>query len=271
MSDLPVLSSDDVADPIDRLSLVDQTALVTGAAGGIGRVTAMTLAIAGADIVLADRDVSGCKELADELAEVGPGDVYAEGVDVADPDSVTELFDTTVHDLDGLDVLANVAGIGTTGASADLWVDEWNLIQRVNLQGTFLCSQAAYPHLVEGGRIVNVSSIAGIYGSTRMSHYAAAKAGIQSLTRSLANEWSSDNVRVNAVAPGPILTRAVEAWFDVEAEAAYDRTRIDRPIGSPTEVADAILFLASPLSSYVSGQTLVVGGDPPTQEDVSVA
>jgi 3-oxoacyl-[acyl-carrier protein] reductase len=181
------------------------------------------------------------------------------------------MVDTAVTELGGLDVLLNVAGVSTVGASKDITTKQWDLVNDVDLRGTFLASREAYPHLQGGGRIVNVSSIAGIYGASTMSHYGAAKAGVKNLTRSLASEWASENIRVNAVAPGPILTTGVAAWFDMDPEAAYDRRHVDRGIGSPAEVADAILFLASPMSSFVTGETITVAGPPAVQEDVSAA
>jgi len=170
-----------------------------------------------------------------------------------------------------LDVLLNIAGVSIPGDSADIKTDVWDLVNDVDLRGTFLTAREAYPHLQGGGRIVNISSIAGEYGSVTMSHYAAAKAGVRNLTRSLANEWASEDVRVNAVAPGPILTPGVADWFHIDPATAYDRSTVDRELGSPAEIADAVLFLASPMSSFVSGETLTVAGPAPVQEDVSAA
>jgi len=129
--------------------------------------------------------------------------------DVSDPDDVAEMVETAATDLGDLDVLLNVAGVSTYEDSEDLDTRTWDLVQDVNLRGAFVAAREAFPHLRGGGRVVNVSSIAGLYGAASMSHYGAAKAGVRNLTQSLAAEWADDNVRVNAVAPGPILTPGV--------------------------------------------------------------
>lgn len=267
--DLAELSPADVADVDDRLRLDGDRALVTGAGNGMGRVAAFTLAAAGADVAVADRLADDLQATAAELRDAFDVSVVTAPADVSDADAVTEMVETAVDGLGGLDVLLNVAGVSTHQPTADLDSDTWDLVQDVNLRGPFLAARDAYPHLQNGGRIVNVSSIAGLYGAARMSHYGASKAGLRNLTRSLANEWAADDVRVNAVAPGPILTPGAAGLHERDEDDPYDRSIVDRGVGSPAEVADAMLFLASPLSSFVSGETLRVGGPPPTQEDVT--
>jgi len=218
---------------------------------------------------ISDRLADDLDDTEAELGEYFDVDVTTVNADVSDPDHVAAMVETAVDDLGDLDVLLNVAGMSTLEESADLGADVWDLVQQVNLRGGFLAAREAYPHLVDGGRIVNVSSIAGLYGSATMSHYAAAKAGVKNVTTSLANEWAADNVRVNAVAPGPTLTPGSVGLLEGPTPDAYDRTEIGRKIGSPAEIADTLLFLASPLSSFVTGETIRVAGRPPVQEDVS--
>ncbi len=267
--DIEELSPADVVDVTDRLSLDGDRALVTGAGNGMGRIAAFTLAAAGADVAVADRLSDDLEETAAEVREAFDVTVVTAPADVSDPDAITDMVESAVDGLGDLDVLLNVAGVSTHQRSTDLDSATWDLVQNVNLRGPFLAARDAYPHLQAGGRIVNVSSIAGLYGAARMSHYGASKAGLRNLTRSLANEWAEDNIRVNAVAPGPILTPGAAGLHERDSHDPYDRSVVARGVGSPAEVADAMLFLASPLSSYVSGETIRVGGPPPTQEDVT--
>jgi 3-oxoacyl-[acyl-carrier protein] reductase len=263
------LSPSDVKDVNDRLRLDGDRALVTGAASGIGRVTAFTLAAAGADVAASDRVAGKLDETARELESHFDVEVTAITADIADPDEVAEMVETGSTDLGGIDILLNVAGVATREAPAELATDVWDLVQRVNLRGSFLAAREAFPHLQPGGRIVNVASIAGLYGAATMCHYGAAKAGVRNLTASLASEWAADDIRVNAVAPGPILTPGAAELLSEPTVAALDRTAVDREIGSPAEVADTMLYLVSPLASFVTGETVRVGGPPFVQEDVS--
>lgn len=267
MVDFNQLAPRDVDGGTERFELADEVALITGAASGIGRVTAFRLADAGADVALTDRKEAQLEAVAGEVREAFDVRVSALPGDVSDRESVGTVVEEAVEELGGIDVLCNIAGVGRQRSTHEMSEDEWDLVQNVNLKGTFLCSQAAVPYLSGGGRIVNVSSFVAQYGSATMSHYAAAKAGIRNFTRSVAAEWAPRNVRVNAVAPGTIFTAGYAAFLDAEPGDAYDRSRIDRPIGSPAEVADVIVFLASPASSFVSGETLIMEGAPIVQED----
>lgn len=268
-SDIAELAPSDVADPDDRLRLDGDRALVTGGANGMGRVAAFTLAGAGADVALADRLEEDLAETVVEVEEAFDVAVASATADVSDPAAVGMMVENAVDDLGGLDILLNVAGVSSHQPSTKLDADTWDLVQDVNLRGPFLAARDAHPHLRGGGRIVSVASIAGLYGAARMSHYGASKAGLWNLTRSLANEWAEDDIRVNAVAPGPTLTPGSAGLYEVGESDPYDRNVVDRAVGSPAEVADVMLFLASPLASYVTGETIRVGGAPPTQEDVS--
>lgn len=261
----------DVRDIDDRFSLDDEVVLVTGGGNGMGRVVAFVFAAAGADVAIADRLADNMERTEAELREAFDVEVAAVEADVSDPAAVERMVESTVDELGGLDVLANIAGVSTFTPTKELDAKRWDLVQNVNTRAGFLAAKAAHPHLTGGGRIVNISSIAGLYGSRTMTHYAAAKAGVKAFTRSIAKEWAVDNIRANAVAPGPTLTPGSARLLEEASESAYDRTHVDRDVGSPAEIADAVLFLASPASSYVTGHTLEVSGPPPTQEDISVA
>ncbi|AQL44361.1 hypothetical protein BV210_17270 [Halorientalis sp. IM1011] len=266
---VPEIEPSDVSGVADRLRLDGEQALVTGAGNGMGRVAAFTFAAAGADIAISDRLADDLAETETKLRESFDVGVATIPADLSDPDDIVELIDEAVATLGDLDVLLNVAGMSTEEESASMSVKAWDLVQDVNLRGPFLCAREAYPHLRGGGRIVNVASIAGLYGAADMSHYGAAKAGVRNLTASLANEWASEDVRVNAVAPGPTLTPGAAGLFADADRLTHDRSHVDRDVGSPAEVADTMLFLASSMASFVTGETIRVGGAPPDQTDVS--
>ena len=263
------LSPAELQEGTDRFRIDGDVAVVTGAASGIGRVVAFVLADAGADVAIADRQTERVRAVATEIEEHFDANVTSITCDVSDPESVDNMVDRAVEDLGTVDILCNIAGVSRESNTESIPETEWDLVQNVNLKGTYLCSQAAFPHLQGGGRIVNMSSFVARYGSSTMSHYAAAKAGIRNFTRSLAGEWAGDNIRVNAVAPALIFTAGIADLLDVTGEKALDREHIDRDLGSPAEVADAMLFLASRASSFVSGETVFLEGVPAVQEDIS--
>jgi 3-oxoacyl-[acyl-carrier protein] reductase len=270
-----IVAPSDLFDPAERFR-PDGVALVTGAGGGIGRATAFDFAAAGVDVALTDRraDALQAVESAIETSfEVGLHTVAGDLTDINDVDRVVE---ETVDELGGLDVLVNVAGGGAKHSTPKIAPSDWDFVQDNNLKAPHLTAKAAYSHLRGGGAVVNLSSTVATYGSPWMSHYAAAKAGVRSLTRSLATEWAGDDIRVNAVSPGPILTLSASRNFELETDEdlvarVRDRSVVDRDVGDVSEVADAILFLASPAASHLTGLTIPVAGVPPSIEDVSVA
>lgn len=265
--DLRELSPADLRDVENLLDLNGDSVLITGAGNGMGRVVSFKFAAAGADVAISDRLGEDLARTVSDLREAFDIEVVSVEADVSDPESITNLINSAVSQLGTIDVLINVAGVSTEESSETMSVDTWDLIQNVNLRGAFIAAREAFPHLRDGGRIINTSSLMGIFGASSMSHYAAAKNGVRILTRSLANEWADHNIRVNAVAPDKILTPGSVPYHGGTADA-YDRTHIDRDVGSPDEIADVMLFLASPMSSYLTGETLSVAGVPPTFEDI---
>jgi NAD(P)-dependent dehydrogenase (short-subunit alcohol dehydrogenase family) len=266
--DTPSVSPHDNFQDVDeRFQIKNDIAIVTGAGGGIGRAISFVFADAGADVILVDREEEALRTIADEIQKVYSKNPCFFPTDITDPDALEEMIDAIDTNYNNIDILANVAGVSIQGPTASFDIEEWKLVQQVNLTGTFLCCQKTFPLLRNGGRIINISSMAGLYGAATMSPYAAAKAGVVIFTRSLSNEWAEHGIRVNAIAPGTILTPAVEDLYSRGKSAAFDRKQVHREIGSPAEIADAALFLAAPASSFVTGETLVVEGPPPVEEN----
>jgi Dehydrogenases with different specificities (related to short-chain alcohol dehydrogenases) len=236
--------------------LAGRAAVVTGAARGIGAAIARTLAQHGARVVLADLD-------ADEVARAAaslPG-ASGMGCDVTDPEAVARLIRSTVDQHGRLDVVVNNAGITRDASLKRMTLDDFEAVLRVHLRGAWLMIREAAPVMRAAGRgsIVNISSISGKIGNPGQTNYSAAKAGLVGLTKAAARELAHHNVRVNAVAPGLIRTPMTEA-MPPEVFAEREASIPMRRAGQPEEVANAVLFLASDLASYITGTVLEVAG-----------
>lgn len=248
------------------LDLNGRVAIVTGGGSGIGKVAALLLAEAGADLVIAGRKQERLDTAAAEIvAETGRRCIGV-STDVRDPDAAKALIDAALAEYGRLDILINNAGRGTHAPLRTMTAEAWNNDVALNLNAAFYCAQAAYPHLRahRNGAIVNISSLAGVNGTMGVGAYAAAKAGLQQFTRVAAAEFGPHGVRVNCVAPGMIATElAQKGWAKTgfDASAACQAFPLRRP-GTPEEVARAVLFLASDAASYITGETLTVGGGP---------
>ena len=241
-----------------------RVAIATGAASGIGRMAASVLAQAGAHAVCADLDEAGAAGVDGEIAAAG-GSAEALRLDVADAAAVAPAVDGVAARHGRLDVLVNSAGIARRRPARELAVEDWELVLRVNLTGTFLMSRAAAGHMAAagGGAIVNLSSIMGHVGNNLYPNaaYHASKGGVVNLTRTLACEWGPDGVRVNDIAPTFTRTSLSAPLFADDAMMAAALARM--PLGRAGEVADlagAILYLASPASALVTGISLPVDG-----------
>jgi len=243
------------------LGLQDKVAIVTGGANGIGAAICKRLADEGAKVMVADIDGAKAQAYADELTRAG---ATAQGtrVDVTDEASVQALVQTTIEQLGGLHVLVNNAGFTRDMRITKMSVDDWDAVVDVVLKGAFLCTRAAIPHLSaqQFGRIVNISSRAHL-GNPGQANYSAAKAGILGFTRAMALENGRHWITVNAVAPGIIDTDAVKnlPHYAKIREHAEKGTPIPR-IGQAEDVANAVAFLASERSSYVTGEVFHVTG-----------
>jgi NAD(P)-dependent dehydrogenase (short-subunit alcohol dehydrogenase family) len=255
----------------DQFAVSGQTAIVTGASQGIGRSIAERFADDGADVVICSREQEKVDNVAATINDRDGGECLAIECDVTERDAVDALVEATVEEFGGVDILVNNAGASFMANFEAISENGWKTIVDINLHGTYHCTQAAGEHMREsgGGTIVNFASVAGQDGAPFMSHYAAAKAAVVNLTKTLAFEWSDDQVRVNCIAPGFVATPGVESQMGVSADEV-DRHDVDRRIGLEEEIADVAQFLASDASSYMTGETLTAKGVPDIMEDPGV-
>ena len=237
-------------------ALADHVAIVTGAAGGIGKAIAERLAGAGAAVLIADLHADRAEAVAATLRAAGRR-AAAVGADVSDAGAVARIFAAGREAFGDCTLLVNNAGHVHQSSFEDLAVADWDRMIAVHLRGTFLCCRAALPAMLAAGDgvIVNIASQLGQIGGVDLVHYSAAKAGIIGLTKALAREVSARGVRVNAVAPGPIETELVRA-LSAEWRAAKKAQLPLGRFGAPEDVAETVAFLASPAAGIYVGQTL---------------
>jgi 3-oxoacyl-[acyl-carrier protein] reductase len=240
--------------------LENKVVLVTGAARGIGRAIAETLAGAGADIALCDLQEDWLAETA-EAVRAMDRTVRCYAVDVSDAEAVTATVEAVVADFDRVDVLVNNAGITRDTLLLRMTAEDWDAVINVNLRGTFLFTKAVARPMVKqrAGAIVNIASIIGLIGNAGQCNYAASKAGVIALTKSSAKELAARNIRVNAVAPGFIESKMTDGLSEDVRERMLSSIPMKR-FGVPVDVARVVLFLASDAAGYMTGQTLTVSG-----------
>jgi len=240
--------------------LSGKVALVTGAARGIGEAISRVLARAGAACCVADVDEVGAKTVVKDIADEG-GRAVAVACDVTDPDQVGTMVGRCVAELGRLDILVNNAGITRDALGIRLKPADWDIVMGVNLTGTWLCSQAALKVMLKqrAGRIINISSVVGVMGNVGQANYAASKAGVIGLTKALAREGALREVTVNAIAPGFIDTAMTQALPEKIREELLSHIPLGR-LGSPEDVAHAVLFLAGDGACYITGQVIHING-----------
>ena len=240
-----------------KIDLTGRSALVTGSTRGIGRAIAGTLAEAGARVAVVGRDQARAAEVAAEIGGVALGF----GADVSDPASVIALVEAVEGAFGQIDILVNNAGLTRDNLLFRIKDDDWDMVLDANLRGAFVAIRATARGMMKRrwGRIINIASIVGITGNKGQANYAASKAGLIGLTKSVAKELGSRNILVNAIAPGFIETD-MTAGMTPEARAALaGQIPLDR-LGSPQDIAGMVAFLASDHASYITGQVLVVDG-----------
>ncbi len=237
-----------------------RTALVTGASRGIGRACAKGLAKAGVRVAVAARTVDALEALAGELRAEG-AEAFVVELDLAEPASIEAAAAKVAAEFGRIDILVNNAGITRDGLAMRMKKADWDAVLAANLTGSFLLIQQVLPAMMRNrwGRIINISSVVGQAGNAGQANYAASKAGLIGMTKSIAQEMASRNVTVNAVAPGYIATAMTET-LPAEVKEKMVGAIPMRRVGTPDEVAAAVRFLASEEASYITGHTLDVNG-----------
>lgn len=243
-----------------KVDLDGQVAIVTGASRGLGQAMAIALGGSGAMVVCVARNEAKLKETAGQIEQAG-GQAMVRTCDVCDRKSVDQLVDDVVEEKDRLDILVNNAGITRDVLLPRMSDAEWDDVIQTNLRSVFLLSRAATRHMMRAryGRIINITSVSALIGNPGQTNYSASKAGMIGLTRSLSRELAGRKVTINAVAPGFIESDMTAALGDTIKDEVTKRIPVKR-LGTPPEVAAAVLFLASPDAAYITGQVLPVDG-----------
>jgi len=239
------------------MNFANKTVIVTGSAQGIGRAIAKRFAGFNANVVICDLNQEIVEKVADEIE----GNTVGFKADVVNPIEVDSLFQKTIERFGRIDIVVNNAGITRDTLIIRMEEKDWDKVLDINLKGAFLVTKTAARIMMQQryGRIVNISSVVGLSGNAGQANYASSKAGLIGLTKSAAKELASRGITVNAVAPGFIATEMTDALSDSTKQQFLDRMCIKRP-GSPQDVAEAVLFLASDEASYITGQVLAVDG-----------
>ncbi len=248
------------------MQLQGKVAIITGAATGIGRATALLFAREGASVVVADINEDDAQRTVADIKGEG-ADARFVRTDVSEAEDVQALMESTAEEMGGIDVIVNNAGAQRSGAVTGFEESEWDLLMHINPRSCFLGAKYSVPYLRKrgGGSIVNVSSLAGLKGGPGMTAYSASKGAIIAFTRALAEELAPDNIRANSVCPGWIDTPFNEPAIEFMGGRAQQEDMVQQTVplkrqGTPEEIAPGILYLASDASSYVTGQELVIDG-----------
>ena len=242
------------------MKLAGKVALVTGAAQGIGKAVSLLLARNGADIIVSDVNLEKGEETAKEVQTLGRK-ALAVKVDVAKLDDVEKMVEAILAQFGKVDILVNNAGIARDKLILRMTEEDWDAVLNINLKGTFNCTKAVVRHMSKqrSGKIVNIASVVGEMGNAGQGNYAASKAGVIGFTKTIAREFAQRGININAIAPGYIETPMTDALPEKAKEELKRLIPMDR-LGKPEDVAEAVLFLVSEASSYITGQVLNVNG-----------
>ncbi|MFQ3663869.1 MAG: 3-oxoacyl-ACP reductase FabG [Chloroflexaceae bacterium] len=242
------------------MRLKDKVALITGGGQGIGKVTALTFAREGARVAVADINMANAQAVADEIIR-NDGQAKAVFLDVSRAESVEIAVRTTVEAFGRVDILVNNAGITRDARMQKMTEEQFDAVINVNLKGVWLCAKAVVPIMIAngGGAIINAASIVGLHGNFGQTNYVAAKAGVIGMTKTWARELGPSHIRVNAIAPGFTATEMIATVPEKVLESVRERTPLRR-LGTPEDIANAYLFLASDEASFITGVTLSVDG-----------
>jgi 3-oxoacyl-[acyl-carrier protein] reductase len=239
----------------------NQNAVITGAGRGIGHAIAVRLASEGARVACVSRSEENAKRTADELNAARSDSAKAYAVDVADRAAVQKVGAQILEEFGQIDILVNNAGVTRDALAMRMSIEDWDIVINTNLRGAFNFTQAILRSMVKrrSGRIINISSVIGLIGNAGQTNYAASKAGLIGLTKSLARELASRNITVNAVAPGFITTNMTAGLSDEIKNTIQSKIPLGKT-GTPEDIANAVAFLASVEASYITGQVLCVDG-----------
>ena len=242
------------------LELLGKVGLVTGGAQGIGKAIALLLAKNGADVAISDINLEKAQEAANEIQGLGRRSLAVKA-NVADFKEVEQMVDTIVVQIGRIDILVNNAGITRDRLILRMTEEDWDAVLDVNLKGTFNCTKAAirYMSKQKSGKIVSIASVTGEMGNAGQANYGASKAGVIGFTKTIAREFATRGINVNAIAPGYVQTAMTDAVPDKAKEMLKQMIPMER-LGQPEDVAHAVLFLVSERSSYITGQVLNVNG-----------
>ncbi|QDI90493.1 SDR family oxidoreductase [Salicibibacter halophilus] len=242
------------------MRLEDKVAIVTGGGGGIGRSVALQFAEEKAKVMVSDVDEEAGKTTVNLINEKG-GEAGFIRSDITKPNEVKGMIDEAIDAFGSFNILFNNAGVNCDEKKMpDVSFEEWHHVMDININGVFLGMKHAIPYMEPGSSIINTASIAGIKGQKLVSAYSASKSSVIALTKTAATEFGRQNIRVNAIAPGIIETKMADDWKKTDKWPILSKANALRRTGQPEEVANAVLFLASDESSFITGETLVIDG-----------
>lgn len=244
-----------------QINLSGRVALVTGSTRGIGRAIAQALAASGAAVVVTGRDETQAAKVAEEIAASTGAKVVGMGVDISDPKAAAAVIERAEKEMGQLDILVNNAGLTRDNLIMRLKDEDWDDVLNANLRGAFITSRAASRGMMKRrwGRIINIASVVGITGNKGQSNYAASKAGLIGLTKSIAKELASRGVLANVLAPGFVETDMTAAMTPEARATLAGGIPLER-LGTPQDIAGIVVVLASDLAAYITGQVIVVDG-----------